>query len=92
MAECTYTAGNQLLSDLGKGNALLSMYVGCAATGDTITTSFIDCHPVATYAHTSAAIAADDDMALAEAGGLITLYFDANTATHAFVMIHGRKF
>ena len=92
MAECTYSAGNQLFSDLGKGTALMSLYVEYVASGDTITTSFVDCFPVATYSHTAVVPAADDHITLKEADGVITIYCDAATATHAFVLVHGRKF
>jgi hypothetical protein len=92
MAECTYAAGNQFFSDLGKGHALMSLYVTYAATGDTITTSFMDCFPVASYAHTTFVAALDDFMTLEEADGVIELHLDAATATHAFLLIHGRKF
>jgi hypothetical protein len=92
MAECTYAAGNQIWSDLDEGYALLSMYTTFANSGDVITTSFMDCHPVASYAHGAAVTTGEVHLALKEADGVITFYGANTTATHLFLLIHGRKF
>ena len=50
MADVDYTAGYNIMSYLGKGKALLGMYVDGAVSGETITTPFMRCVPVLTPA------------------------------------------
>lgn len=70
MAEVTYTAGYNMMSHLGKGKALLGMYVTSASNSDTITTPFTRCVPVLTPA---VACAADSFIKVSQAAGVVTV-------------------
>ena len=71
MAEVTYTAGYNIMSHIGKGKALMGLFVTIASTGDTITTPFTRCVPVMSPAN--GAGLADNVYALTEAAGVVSI-------------------
>ena len=69
MAECTYTAGYSMMAHLGKGKAIVAMYI-TASTADVITTPFARCVPVLTPA---AGGDATSVLTVAESTGVVTI-------------------
>ena len=70
MAEVTYTAGYNFMSNVGKGKAILGMYVTSASTSDTISTPFARCVTVVTPA---VGCDATSVINVTEAAGVVTI-------------------
>lgn len=70
MAEVTYTAGYSLMSHLGKGKAIVSMYITSASASDTVTTPFARCVAVVTPAVASDATSVVN---VTESAGVVTI-------------------
>ena len=85
MAEVTYTAGYNIMSNLGRGKAVLGLHVTGVASGETITTPFMRCIPVVTAA---VGAAATDDTTVTESAGVVTITSAATcpSAFHAIIM------
>ena len=86
MPEVDYTEGYNIMSHLGKGKALLGMYVDSVATGDVITTPFARCVPVLTPA-----VAADATtfLNIAQVAGVVTITSGGTDATAYQALIIG---
>ena len=86
MAEVGYTEGYSMMSHLGKGKALLAMYITSASTSDTITTPFVRCVPVVTPA---VACIAASFITVAQADGVVTITGDGGQITGYQALIIG---
>ena len=86
MAEVVYTEGYNIMSNLGKGKALLAMNVTCASASETITTPFTRCVPVVT-----ASVAADNTsiFKISQAAGVVTIACAGTAATEYQALILG---
>ena len=71
MADVDYTEGYNILANLGKGKAIVGMYVTGVANTETITTPFARCVPVVSP---GAATAGDvlNVLNVTEAAGIVT--------------------
>jgi len=86
MAEVVYTEGYNIMSNLGKGKALLAMNVTCASASETITTPFARCVPVVTA---SVAGAADNVLKVSQVAGVVTIGCGGTYATEYQALILG---
>jgi len=71
MVEVTYTAGYNIMSHLGKGKAIMGLYITGVANTETVTTPFARCVPVISPG-ANAAAANDNVYNIVEAAGVIT--------------------
>ena len=85
MVEVDYTAGYNIMSHLGKGKALLGMYVDGVASTETITTPFMRCVPVLTPA---VGLDATTFIKISEAAGVVTITAGGTdpSAYHALII------
>ena len=83
MADVDYTAGYSIMSHLGKGKAILGLFVDGVVSGETITTPFMRCVAVVTSA---AGAAATDDTDITESAGQVTIT-SATTCPTAFQVL-----
>lgn len=86
MAEVTYKAGYNMMSHLGKGKALLGMYVTSASASETITTPFMRCVPVLTPA---VATDATTFHKVSQAAGVVTIATAGTNTTGYQALILG---
>ena len=78
MADVDYTTGYNIMSHLGKGKAIVGMYVTGVGTGETITTPFARCVPVVSPGD-AAAGHADNVLNVTEAAGVVTFTIGLHT-------------
>ena len=85
MTEVTYTEGYNIMSNLGKGKAVLGIHATVVVSGYTITTPFVRCVPIVTAA---VGAGATDDTNVTEAAGVITITSATScpTAYQAIIM------
>ena len=78
--EVGYTEGYNTMSNLGKGKAILAMYITSGTADDCITTPFARCVPVLTPA---TGATATSFIKVSEAAGVVTIV-GAGTQTTAY--------
>ena len=78
MVEVVYTAGYNIMAHLGKGKAIMGLYVTGVADTETITTPFARCVPVVSPGD-AAAGHADNVLNVTEAAGVVTFGIFAGT-------------
>lgn len=71
MVEVVYTTGYNIMSHLGKGKAIMGLYVTGVATGETITTPFTRCVPVVSPGANAAGFA-DNVYNITESTGVVS--------------------
>ena len=86
MGDVDYVEGFNILAHLGKGKAIVGMYVDGVATGETITTPFARCVPVvspgdATVGH------ADNVLNVTESAGVVAIATSGTTSPTDFHVI-----
>lgn len=85
MTEVTYTAGYNIMANLGKGKAVLGLHLTSVADGYTITTPFMRCVPTMTAA---VGAGATDVTNVTESDGVVTISSTVGcpSAVHAIIM------
>ena len=86
MAECVGKVGYNIFAPLGKGKAVLGLYVTAASGLETITTPFIRCVPVLTAA---VGLTATSIVNITESAGTVTITSSVASPTGFQALIIG---
>ena len=86
MADVDYTEGYNIMANLGKGKAIVGMYVTGVLTGETITTPFARCVPVVSPGDAEVGHA-DNVLNITESAGVVSIATAGTTSPTDFQVI-----